>query len=363
MVTSVSIQRRPPEAGGHSSDRPTSGGLWDRYGRRATDLRISLIDKCNLRCTYCMPENGLPWLSRQQLLSPEEIIRLVRIGVDQFGCRELRLTGGEPLVRKDLEDIIAGIRSVYPELPIAMTSNAIGLERRAAGLVAAGLDRINISLDSVHPETFHQLTRRDSLQKVLTGIHGAADAGLTPLKINAVLMRGINDHEAADLLQWALREDFELRFIEQMPLDADQQWDREATVSAEEIRQQLSADFALTAMEGRGSAPAERYEVRSLETDELLGHVGIIASVTEPFCSACTRTRITAEGRVMSCLFSNEETDLAGLLRDPHATDDDVATRWAEAMWAKPAAHGTDQPGFDRDSFTRPQRSMSAIGG
>ncbi len=367
-----------------SSDRPPTGatgpdttgpdpsrGLMDSFGRRATDLRISLIDKCNLRCTYCMPAEGLPWLSKDQLLSAAEIRRLVHIGVNTLGVRELRLTGGEPLVRADLVDIIAGLRADHPDLPIAMTTNAIGLERKAAALAEAGLTRVNISLDSVHRETFAQLTRRDSLDKVLVGVEAAAAAGLTPLKINAVLMRGVNDAQAADLLEWSVARGFELRFIEQMPLDGDQQWKAEGTISAAETRALLSERFRLApTQENRDGAPAERFDVFPLDTfpgasaeTEPLGRVGVIASVTEPFCGDCRRTRLTAEGRVMSCLFSNEEFDLMHLLRAPESTDADIAQAWAEAMWVKPAAHGTDRPGFDLASFHRPDRSMSAIGG
>jgi len=350
----------------------------DSFGRRATDLRISLIDKCNLRCTYCMPAEGLPWLSKEQLLSAEEIRRLVNIGVNILGVRELRLTGGEPLVRADLVDIIAALRSDHPDLPIAMTTNAVGLERKAEALAAAGLTRVNISLDSVHRETFAELTRRDSLDKVLIGVEAAAAAGLTPLKINAVLMRGINDLQSPDLLEWALEHGYELRFIEQMPLDGDQQWKSEGTISAAETRELLSTRFTLApTQENRDGAPAERFDVFPLGTAldarptpepvatgiAPLGRVGVIASVTEPFCGDCRRTRLTAEGRVMSCLFSNEEFDLMHLLRDPATTDADIAQAWAEAMWVKPAAHGTDRPGFDLDSFHRPDRSMSAIGG
>ncbi|MGQ7787914.1 GTP 3',8-cyclase MoaA [Nesterenkonia sp. K-15-9-6] len=360
-MPSLPSRRGEPLPGAEAAD--PARGLMDSFGRRATDLRISLIDKCNLRCTYCMPAEGLPWLSRDQLLTAEEIRRLVRIGVDTLGVRELRLTGGEPLVRADLVDIIAGIRADHPQLPIAMTTNAIGLERKAEELARAGLDRVNVSLDSLHRETFAQLTRRDSLDKVLVGVEGAAAAGLTPLKINAVLMRGINDHEAPDLLAWALEQGFEMRFIEQMPLDGDQNWRREGTVSAAETRALLSERFQLRADAlPRNGAPAERFDVLDLD-GTVLGRVGVIASVTEPFCADCRRTRITAEGKVMSCLFSREEFDLAPLLRDPAAGDEDVARRWAEAMWLKPAAHGTDRPGFDLDSFTRPDRSMSAIGG
>jgi len=353
-------------------------GLMDSFGRRATDLRISLIDKCNLRCTYCMPAEGLPWLSKEQLLSAEEIRRLVNIGVNTLGVRELRLTGGEPLVRADLVDIIAALRADHPDLPIAMTTNAVGLERKAEALAAAGLTRVNISLDSVHRETFAELTRRDSLDKVLIGVEAAAAAGLTPLKINAVLMRGINDLQAPDLLEWALQHGYELRFIEQMPLDGDQQWKSEGTISAAETRELLSTRFTLApTQENSDGAPAERFDVFPLGTTldssptpepvatgvAPLGRVGVIASVTEPFCGDCRRTRLTAEGRVMSCLFSNEEFDLMHLLRDPATEDADIAQAWAEAMWVKPAAHGTDRPGFDLESFHRPDRSMSAIGG
>ena len=350
-------------------------GLMDSFGRQATDLRISLIDKCNLRCTYCMPAEGLPWLKKDQLMTPDEIRRLVRIGVETLGIRELRLTGGEPLVRADLLEIISGLRADHPDLPIAMTTNAIGLEKKAQALADAGLSRINVSLDSLHRETFAQLTRRDSLDKVLTGVEAAAQAGLTPLKINAVLMRGINDQEAPELLAWSLEQGYELRFIEQMPLDGEENWKREGTVSAAETRELLSQRFRLVpSQENRDGAPAERFDVYAPQDSEehdadehgrgeRLGQVGVIASVTEPFCADCRRTRVTAEGRVMSCLFSNEEFDLMHILRDPEATDADVAQRWAEAMWVKPAAHGTDRPGFELESFHRPGRSMSAIGG
>ncbi|PRZ15577.1 cyclic pyranopterin monophosphate synthase subunit MoaA [Nesterenkonia sandarakina] len=369
------IPSRSSVAGGPDTTGPDpSRGLMDSFGRRATDLRISLIDKCNLRCTYCMPAEGLPWLSKDQLLSAAEIRRLVDIGVNTLGVRELRLTGGEPLVRADLVEIIAALRADHPDLPIAMTTNAIGLERKAAALAEAGLTRVNISLDSVHRETFAQLTRRDSLDKVLIGVEAAAAAGLTPLKINAVLMRGINDAHAADLLEWSVTRGFELRFIEQMPLDGDQQWNKEGTISAAETRELLSERFVLTPTpENRDGAPAERFDVYPLGTsaEEIrhgrqgppLGRVGVIASVTEPFCADCRRTRLTAEGRVMSCLFSNEEFDLMHLLRNPATTDAQIAQAWAEAMWLKPAAHGTDRPGFDLASFHRPDRSMSAIGG
>ncbi|MFI5086187.1 MAG: GTP 3',8-cyclase MoaA [Actinomycetales bacterium] len=338
-------------------------GLTDRFGRRATDLRISLTDKCNLRCTYCMPAAGLDWLAKDQVLTGEEIRRLVRIGVDSLGVRELRLTGGEPLIRADLAAIIAGVRGDHPDLPISLTTNGVGLAARAAKLKAAGLTRLNVSLDSLHPETFAQLTRRPFLDQVLAGIDAAAEAGLTPVKINAVLMRGINDESAPELLEWALGRGYELRFIEQMPLDADHGWTRTDMITAAEIRDILSSRFRLSRdPRERDGAPAERFLVHGSESGESLGTVGIIASVTEPFCADCRRTRITAEGKVMSCLFSREEVDLRSLLRSG-AEDDVIAGRWQDAMWAKPRAHGMDHTGLGAEDFVQPDRSMSAIGG
>ncbi|MBX7442585.1 MULTISPECIES: GTP 3',8-cyclase MoaA [unclassified Arthrobacter] len=344
-------------------------GLTDRYGRRATDMRLSLTDKCNLRCTYCMPAEGLEWLAKQAVMSAEEIMRIVRVGVEQLGVRELRLTGGEPLVRHDLVDIIAALRRNHPDLPISMTTNGVGLAKKAAALKAAGLTRINVSLDSLHEETFTKLTRRPFLDQVLAGVDAAWAAGLGPVKLNAVLMRGINDAESPQLLAWALERGYELRFIEQMPLDADHGWTRRNMITAAEIRELLSRDFVLSPdRRARDGAPAERFEVRrrpagSAEPDgPVLGTVGIIASVTEPFCSDCRRTRITAEGKIMSCLFSREEFDLLGLLRSG-AGDDELARRWQDAMWIKPKAHGMDHVGLDAPDFVQPDRSMSAIGG
>lgn len=346
-------------------------GLLDRYGRRATDMRLSLTDKCNLRCTYCMPAEGLEWLSKQAVMSAEEIVRIVRIGVDSLGVRELRLTGGEPLVRADLVDIIAALRSNHPDLPISMTTNGVGLDKKAAALQAAGLTRINVSLDSLHEETFAQLTRRPFLDRVLAGVDAAWAAGLGPVKLNAVLMRGINDAESPSLLAWALDRGYELRFIEQMPLDADHGWTRKNMITAAEIRELLSRDFVLSPdPRARDGAPAERFEVRRrVEAEDVaeaeepaLGTVGIIASVTEPFCADCRRTRITAEGKIMSCLFSREEFDLLGLLREG-ASDEALAERWQDAMWVKPKAHGMDHTGLGASDFVQPDRSMSAIGG
>jgi cyclic pyranopterin phosphate synthase len=369
---------QPPEGGSpvpgalglpaaRPADAPT--GLADRYGRRATDMRLSLTDKCNLRCTYCMPAEGLEWLAKQAVMSAEEIVRIVRVGVDLLGVRELRLTGGEPLVRADLVNIIAALRKAHPELPISMTTNGVGLDKKAAALKAAGLTRINVSLDSLHEETFAELTRRPFLDRVLAGVDAAWAAGLGPVKLNAVLMRGINDAESPSLLAWALDRGYELRFIEQMPLDADHGWTRRNMITAAEIRDLLSTDYVLSPdPRARDGAPAERFEVRRRVAGPadshgpVLGTVGIIASVTEPFCSDCRRTRITAEGKIMSCLFSREEFDLLGLLR-AGASDQELAERWQDAMWVKPRAHGMDHVGLDAPDFVQPDRSMSAIGG
>ena len=359
------VRPRPPEPG---APRPggTETGLRDQFGRAATDMRLSLTDKCNLRCQYCMPEAGLDWLKKDKLLTADEIVRLVGLGVDRLGVRELRLTGGEPLVRADLVEIIARLRINHPELPISLTTNGVGLAKKAQALADAGLTRLNVSMDTLQHDAFLQLTRRPFLDQVLAGIEAAAAAGLAPVKINAVLLRGINDAHAPELLQWSLDRGYELRFIEQMPLDADHGWTREGMITAEEIRTILATEFELSPdPRARDGAPAERFEVRHTGSNTLLGTVGIIASVTEPFCADCRRTRITAEGKVMSCLFSLTEVDLLPLLRAGDAPNDDeaVASLWQDAMWAKPRAHGMGHPGLGDADFVQPDRSMSAIGG
>jgi len=341
-----------------SDDRPASPALLDSFGRVATDLRISLTDRCNLRCTYCMPAQGLPFRPPDALMQADEITRLARIAVTELGVRQVRFTGGEPLLRADLVDIVRSVAALDPRPEISLTTNAIGLSSRAGALADAGLDRINVSLDTIHASTFLEVTRRPFLERVLAGIDAAAAAGMSPIKINAVLMRGVNDQEAADLLDWSLARGFELRFIEQMPLDADHAWTRDAMVTAEEIRRRLSARFDLEPDHApRDGAPAELYRVRSRETGRELGRVGIIASVTESFCADCRRTRLTAEGAVRSCLFSHQETDLLSSLR-AGATDGELADIWRDAMWRKPAGHELDRAGF-----VQPERTMSAIGG
>ncbi|MCE1178103.1 MAG: GTP 3',8-cyclase MoaA [Micrococcales bacterium] len=355
------MPRRRPSAP-DASGAPTSGGLADRFGRVATDLRLSLTDKCNLRCTYCMPAEGMQFMPTSELLTAEEITRLVDVGVRLLGVRELRLTGGEPLMRRDLVDIIGGIRALH-DLPISLTTNGIGFDAVASELAEAGLTRVNVSLDTLDPETFRRLTRRPGHERVLAGIRAARDAGLTPVKVNAVLMPGINDHEAVDLLRWALAEGLELRFIEQMPLGGERDWELARMLTAGRIRELLSTAYDLVPHHApRDGAPAERWTVRDQASGADLGTVGIIASVSEPFCGDCRRTRITAEGRVRSCLFSHDETDLRSLLRDG-SDDEAIAQRWREAMWGKPRAHGKDEIGLHTDDFVQPERTMSAIGG
>ncbi|MET7525996.1 GTP 3',8-cyclase MoaA [Streptomyces sp900116325] len=328
--------------------------LIDTYDRVATDLRVSLTDRCNLRCTYCMPEEGLQWLAKPDLLSDDEIVRLVRVAVTQLGIDEVRFTGGEPLLRPGLVSIVEQCAALTPRPKMSLTTNGIGLKRTAAALKAAGLDRVNVSLDTLRPDVFKTLTRRDRHHDVLAGLEAARDAGLTPVKVNTVLMSGLNGDEAPDLLAWAVEHGYELRFIEQMPLDAQHGWKRDGMITAGDILSSLRTRFTLTA-EGdgeRGSAPAERWLV-----DGGPHRVGVIASVTRPFCRACDRTRLTADGQVRTCLFAREETDLRGALRSG-AQDEEIARIWRLAMWGKKAGSGLDDP-----SFLQPDRPMSAIGG
>jgi cyclic pyranopterin phosphate synthase len=325
--------------------------LADRFGRVATDLRVSLTDRCNLRCNYCMPAEGLDWLPTEETLSDDEVVRLITIGVERLGIREVRFTGGEPLLRRGLVDIVSRTHALGVET--SLTTNALGLTRTAQALADAGLDRINASIDSVRPETFATITRRDRLTDVVAGLEAAKAAGLGPIKLNAVLLRGTNDDQAAELLRWSVEHGYELRFIEQMPLDAQHDWSRAAMVTADEIFEALSAEFTLTPHgEPRGSAPAELFDV-----DGGPATVGIIASVTRPFCGDCDRVRLTADGQVRNCLFAREESDLRTALRSG-AGDEEIAERWVIAMLGKRAGHGIDDV-----TFLQPDRPMSAIGG
>ncbi|WP_206051499.1 GTP 3',8-cyclase MoaA [Nocardioides ferulae] len=327
--------------------------LEDRYGRVASDLRVSLTDRCNLRCSYCMPPEGLDWLPDDSVLTDDEVVRLIGIGVRQLGIREVRFTGGEPLVRRGLVDIVRRTREVGPEVEISLTTNALGLTRTARGLAEAGLDRVNVSLDTVRAETFAAITRRDRLGDVVDGLAAAHEAGLGPVKVNAVLLRGLNHDQGPELLRWCLARGYQLRFIEQMPLDAQHGWSRETMITADEILAGLEREFDLApATEPRGSAPAELFLV-----DGGPATVGVIGSVTRPFCGDCDRVRLTADGQVRNCLFAREESDLRGALR-AGASDDEIAERWVVAMRGKAAGHGIDDP-----TFLQPDRPMSAIGG
>jgi GTP 3',8-cyclase len=328
-------------------------GMPDTFGRVAADLRVSVTDRCNLRCTYCMPPEGLPWMSKPQMLTDEEMLRVIAVFIG-LGVRQVRLTGGEPLLRRSLVDVVAGVAALRPRPLIAMTTNGVGLGRLAATLASAGLDRVNVSLDTIDQQEFFKLTGRDRLADVEAGLKAAAAAGLTPVKVNAVAMRGINDHSAADVLAWCLQRDYQLRFIEQMPLDAQHQWQRDQMVSAAEIHAQLSTRFALTPMvdQSRGSAPAELFLV-----DGGPATVGIIASVSAPFCAACDRVRLTSDGQVRNCLFAKGEVDLRGPLREG-ATDAELAALIQAEMWRKARGHGINRP-----DFVQPQRPMSSIGG
>jgi cyclic pyranopterin phosphate synthase len=328
-------------------------GLPDTFGRVARDLRVSVTDRCNLRCTYCMPAEGLPWLPKPEMLTDEELLRVVGIFVG-LGVRQVRLTGGEPLLRRSLPAVVSGIAAMSPRPQIAMTTNGIGLDRLAGPLAQAGLDRVNVSLDTIDSGEFLTLTRRDRFGDVEQGLKAAASAGLTPVKVNAVAMRGVNDHSVADVLQWCLDRGYDLRFIEQMPLDAQHAWQRDQMVTADEVRARLSERFTLTPMpdDSRGSAPAELFLV-----DGGPATVGIIASVSAPFCAACDRVRLTADGQVRNCLFARGEVDLRGPLR-AGASDEDLAALIQGEMWRKARGHGIGDP-----DFHQPDRPMSAIGG
>ncbi|MEV4383130.1 GTP 3',8-cyclase MoaA [Streptosporangium sp. NPDC049644] len=328
--------------------------LQDSFGRVATDLRVSLTDRCNLRCSYCMPPEGLEWLPNPELLTADEIVRLVTIGVERLGITEVRYTGGEPLLRRELVDIVTRTTALGPTPQVSLTTNGIGLSRMAASLAAAGLHRVNVSLDTLDRETFKKLAHRDRLADVLAGLEAAHASGLRPVKVNAVLMRGINDHEAVPLLRYCLEREYELRFIEQMPLDAQHGWRRENMITADEILVRLQAAFDLTDADPveRGSAPAELFLVKGGPA-----RVGVIGSVTRPFCGACDRVRLTADGQIRNCLFATDESDLRSAMRSG-ASDDEIVERWRSAVRIKKAGHGIDDP-----TFLQPSRPMSAIGG
>ena len=325
--------------------------LIDTYGRVHRNLRVSLTDRCNLRCTYCMPHDFAAWLPSEHQLTTDELVRVIEIAVNE-GINEVRLTGGEPLLRPDIVEIVARINAIKNAPTLTMTTNALTLEKVAKPLVDAGLTRINISLDTLDRDRFKLMTHRDRIDDVFAGIKAAQDAGINPIKINAVLLKGVNSDEAPALLEWALTNDLALRFIEQMPLDAGGIWERSSLVTADDIYADLSQKYELIPCDGRGSSPAEEFFVNGGPAT-----VGIIGSVTRPFCGACDRLRLTSDGQLRSCLFSLEEMDLRTAMRSG-ASDQDIAQRFRKTVAGKLPGHGINDP-----KFIQPQRPMSAIGG
>ncbi|MEU2234871.1 GTP 3',8-cyclase MoaA [Streptomyces vietnamensis] len=326
--------------------------LTDRFGRVHTDLRVSLTDRCNLRCAYCMPAEGLDWLPRPELLADDEVVRLVRVAVERLGITAVRLTGGEPLLRRGLPGLVARLHALDPAPELSLTTNGVGLARSAAALREAGLDRVNVSLDTLRPERFAEITRRDRLADVLAGLRAARAAGLAPVKVNAVLVHGVNDDEIADLAAFGAEHGYVVRFIESMPLDAQGAWDRDRMVTAEEILHRLGERFDLVPVDRRDNAPAEEWRIAG--TDAV---VGVIASVTRPFCGGCDRVRLTADGQLRTCLFATEESDLRALMRGG-ADDAALEAAWRSAIGGKGPGHAIGGP-----DFRRPERPMSAIGG
>lgn len=326
--------------------------LVDTHGRTVRDLRLSITDRCNLRCVYCMPAEGMPWLPKEDLLTFEELARFTRVCLE-CGIHSVRLTGGEPTVRADLHVLVGMLHELQPDLDLSLTTNGLKLVEMSPALRAAGLKRVNVSLDTLQRERFHQLARRDRLHEVLAGLEAARAAGFAPIKINAVLMRGLNDDEAAPLAAWARDEGFELRFIEWMPLDFQHSWDRAKLVTAEETLGEIERAFPLEPEDGDDpSAPARTFRYRDGR-----GRVGVIASVSRPFCGTCDRIRLTADGQVRTCLFANKEWDFRSLMRSG-GSDDDLEALLRAAVLRKLPGHLISQPGF-----VQPARGMSAIGG
>jgi cyclic pyranopterin phosphate synthase len=332
--------------------------LVDSYGRTVRDLRISVTDRCNFRCSYCMPEEGMVWLPRDEILTFEEIHRVAAVCVERFSVDSIRLTGGEPTVRAHLTGLVAGLASLRvggpsgPPVDLAMTTNGASFGLLATEMRRAGLRRVNISCDSLQADRFLAITKRNSLAAVLDGIHAAVEAGFDPVKVNCVLMKGTNDDEVVDFATFGREHGVNVRFIEFMPLDASDHWAQSQVVSSAEVIAAIGAVYPLEAVGGRAHEPASSY--RYLDGR---GEVGVIASVTQPFCDSCDRVRLTAEGQLRSCLFAIEETDLRSILRRG-GSDDELAAAIAGCVGRKWAGHSIGQV-----TFIRPGRSMSQIGG
>ena len=330
--------------------------LVDTYGRGHRDMRVSLTDRCSLRCTYCMPADFADWIPSAELLTTDELMEILAISVDE-GVDEVRLTGGEPLLRPDVVDVVRRINGLDRAPRISVTTNALRLSGLAGPLRDAGLERVNVSLDTLDRERFKRLTHRDRLDDVLAGLAAARAAGLAPVKVNAVLMRGVNDDEAVPMLRRALDEGWQLRFIEQMPLDAGGLWNRANMITAEDILASLRTEFDITPLPQRGTAPAEEFYVNGGPAT-----VGVIASVTRPFCGTCDRLRLTADGQLRNCLFARDETDLRAVMRDealsPSDREAEIRRRLHASVQTKLPGHGINDP-----SFIQPPRPMSAIGG
>jgi cyclic pyranopterin phosphate synthase len=331
---------------------PTWDPLVDGHGRTIGDVRISVTDRCNFRCQYCMPAEGLPWLERTEVLTYEEMARLVSV-LGRMGVNDVRLTGGEPLARRDLARLIAMIDADPSVSDLSLTTNGYLLRRQLPALVAAGLKRLNVSLDSLARDRFFELTRRDALDEVLAGLEAAEAYGeLRPIKVNAVALRDFTEHEALRFAELARRKPYEVRFIEFMPLDADRTWGPDRVLPNRELRDLIHATYPLEPLGRETSGTSTRYRFADGG-----GTIGFISPVSQPFCSDCNRIRLTADGRLRTCLFSLNETDLRGPLRDG-ATDEDLAAIVRDAVWRKELKHHINEPGF-----IQPERSMSQIGG
>ncbi|MFI5282652.1 MAG: GTP 3',8-cyclase MoaA [Candidatus Dormibacterales bacterium] len=329
------------------------GRLRDSYGRVADDLRISVTDRCNFRCIYCMPAEGLKWLARDDILRFEEITRLARIFVERYGVRTIRITGGEPLVRVKVEELVGMINALDPSLDITMTTNGVLLRQKAQALKEAGLKRINISLDTLHTDRFHDMARSDAFARTMDGIEAASEAGLSPIKLNMVVMKGHNDDEVVDFARLARDRGYEVRFIEFMPLDGDNIWTKEQVVPSLRIQEQIEDLFPLVPVHDPRPGPATRFKF----SDGAPGGIGFISSVSQAFCTSCNRVRLTAEGGLRTCLFSLHETPLRDLIRSG-ASDDHLCRMIETAVWLKEEGHQINKPGF-----IKPAKSMSQIGG